>query len=331
MFGLSSKRIQKFKIMRFFPVPLLVVFTSVLLNLFAKWNFPSYKITLDHMVILPKITSLDKLIENLHFPDWSVLMHQNVWLLAFTIAAVASIETLLNLDAVDKLDPERTISPPNKELFAQGVGNMVCGLIGGIPITSVIVRSSANVNAGAHSKVSAVVHGLLLLGCVLLIPNVLSMIPLASLAAILLYTGYKLTHLGIIKSIYKAGMSQFLPFAATVFVMLTTDILKGIAAGMIVSVFYILKFNLKTPYKIATTMIHGRSHTLITLSEDVTFLNKARFHEELFNIIPNSILIIDARNNKTIDLDVVEMVDDFAKKSASKNIELELINFTART
>jgi len=327
MFFLSSKKIQKIKWMQYFPIPLLVVVMAISLNLFSKHNYPLLEVRLDHMVLLPQIHSFSDLVENLHFPDFSMVLDRGVLLLALTIAVVASIETLLNLDAVDKLDPDKNISPPNRELCAQGVGNMICGLIGGIPITSVIVRSSANVNAGAHSKKSSIVHGLLLLFSVLLIPGILSMIPLAALAAILIYTGYKLTHIGLIKSVYKAGMSQFLPFITTVSVMLMTDILKGIAAGMVVSVFYILKFNLKTPYKVASTTIHGRYHTLITLSEDVTFLNKARFYEELLKVKDDSTLIIDGTNNKTIDLDIVEMVSDYSKKIKDKNIELDLINF----
>ncbi len=327
MFILSSRRVQRYKVMQLVPVPLVVVLTAIGINFLVRHSYPLLEVRVDHLLILPRFTTWTEFVSVFHFPDFSVLFQHDVLVLAFTIAVVASFETLLNLNAVDKLDPEKNISPPNRELLAQGIGNMICGLVGGIPVTSVIVGSSANIRAGARSKLSNIIYGILLFAGVLLIPSILSMIPLAALAAILIYIGYKLTQISMLKSVYKAGMSQFLPFLATVLVMLMTDILTGIAAGMMVSIFYILKFNLKTPYKVASTMIHGRLHTLITLSEDVTFLNKSRFYEELLNVQDYSTLIIDGTNNKTIDLDIVEMVDDYKKKIKDKNIELELINF----
>ena len=232
----------------------------------------------------------------------------------------------MSLDASDKLKKVLKPSSPNRELIAQGLGNLACSAVGGIPVTSVIVRSSANIAAGASNKLSGYVHGFLLLVSVLVFPDVLTRIPNASLAVILLFTGYKLTKLSLIKSMFSLGINQYLPFLTTIIVMLLTDMLKGIVCGLIVAIYFILRDLMRIPIKVSNTVIEGKTHTLITFPETVSFINKGVLLKMLDTIPANSYLILDGKNIKSIDYDVLETIHLFMDAAAEKNIEIDAIN-----
>jgi MFS superfamily sulfate permease-like transporter len=254
----------------------------------------------------------------------SGLMNPEVWMVGFTIAIIASLETLLSLEAADKIDPYKRISPPNRELIAQGIGNLTNGLIGGIPVTAVIVRSSANVSSGAKSKMSAIFHGFLLLLSVLLIPGLLNLIPLASLAAILLLVGYKLAKISLFKSMYRLGWDQFLPFIVTILGIIVFDLLKGIGLGMIVGVIYILMRNFKNSHFLRDREDDGLVH--IVLAEEVSFLNKGALINSLNSIPDHKKVLIDGSNSKVIDYDVLEVIENFKTNAKERDIEVETIN-----
>ncbi len=319
---------QKFykndKILSLIPAPLLVVIFGVLLNIsFSNYEF--LKIDEQHLVSIPSIKSFADLKSNIIFPNFEELLTKNFWVVAFTLAIVASIETLLSIEAVDKLDPDKNQSNSNKELIAQGIGNISCGLIGGLPVTSVIVRSSANINSGAKSKASAVIHSVLLLVCVLILPNVLNLIPNACLAAILIITGYKLTNVSLIKTTFKSGVEQFLPFIVTITVMLLTDILKGVGAGLLIAVIFIIKDNIKASFDSTSQFIDGKMYYIVKLPQHLTFFNKG-FLIKFFNSVQeNSMISIDYSINKKINSDAKDVIDDFIQTSNKKNIEVQLI------
>jgi len=243
------------------------------------------------------------------------------------LAIVASIETLLCVEATDKLDNLKRITPTNRELKAQGFGNLVSGLIGGLPITQVIVRSSANISFGAKSKNSTIFHGILLLICAITIPNILNMIPYASLACILLVVGYKLANPKIFIKVFKLGYEQFIPFLITIIGMLVFDLLKGVLLGMLVSIIFILINNFKNSYENIVDNKHKNSH-IITLAEEVSFLNKGAILQLLKSIPENSDVIIDGSKSKIIDFDVYEILRDFQVNAKSKNIHLTLKGIT---
>jgi carbonic anhydrase len=312
------------KKLRFFPASLAVVLLGVGLNyLFGIFN-PSLSIQPNHLVKLPPV-ALDKLSDVLHFPILSAFLNPKVWMTGFTIAIVASIETLLNLEAIDNLDMQKRQSPPNRELVAQGIGNIAAGLIGGIPVTSVVVRGSVNVYSGAKSKASTIMHGVLLLLSILVLTPVLNAIPLASLAAILLVTGYKLTKLSLFKEMYDKGWNQFIPFVVTVTAIVFTDLLIGILIGMAVSVFFILRSNYKNPFTLEHQK-HVNETIRIDLSNQVSFLNKASIKDTLWSIPEGSKVIIDASSSEYIDHDIQELIMDFKNVAApEKKITLNVI------
>jgi MFS superfamily sulfate permease-like transporter len=231
---------------------------------------------------------------------------------------------LLSVEAVDKLDPQKRTSDPNRELRAQGLGNLAASLLGGLPMTAVIVRSSANVNAGARSKASAMVHSALLLVAVLLIPSILNLIPLAALAAILIFTGYKLASPAMIKGMFKAGWNQFIPFAVTIVAILLTDLLKGIGVGMVVGIFYILRANYRSAYSLQRETQSGVDRIRIVLSEHVSFLNKASILLTLRRLPQGSVVEIDGSKSHVIDYDVLEIIHDFAQSAPERSIQVEL-------
>lgn len=315
------KRISLFK---FVPGALIVVVIGVVVNEIFKSSFPDLVMSGENLVSLPVAQSLSDIKTFLIFPDFSsALTNPNVYAIAFTIALVASLESLLSVEATDKLDPEKNATPTNKELKAQGIGNFVSGMLGGLPVTQVIVRSSANINAGGKSKLSTILHGILLLLCVLLIPNILNLIPYASLAAILMMVGYKLSSASLYKKMYKLGWDQFLPFIATIIGVLLTDLLKGIAIGLVFAIFFILRKNYRNNYKIEEETENGKPLVRIQLSEEVTFLNKGSILESLYKIPSNSHLIIDGSNSKSIDYDVLEVIQEFRTHTAAeRNIKV---------
>lgn len=304
--------------------PLVVVIVGILLNLFFQ-NDATYTLRSDQLVTLPVAESLNGFIQLFTLPDFSSLMNSQVYVIALTIAVVASLETLLSVEATDKLDPQKRITPTNRELRAQGIGNVISGLIGGLPITQVIVRSSANVQSGAKSKASAFFHGLLLLVSAMLIPWVLNLIPLSSLAAILFMVGYKLAKPSLFKEMYHKGKSQYIPFLVTIFGIVFTDLLKGIALGMAVGIIQILWNNFKIPYHFDPGSYQEGKPIRIHLAEEVTFLNKASILQTLNGLPDDSHVIIDASDNKFIHLDVVEIIEDFTLNAKTRDIEVEIV------
>jgi carbonic anhydrase len=314
--------------LKLLPGGLVAVIIAVVLNeLFTK-SGNSLAITGDHLVNVPVANSFNDFLGFFTFPDFSQLGNMQVYVVALTIAAVASIETLLCVEAVDKLDPEKRSTSPNRELVAQGVGNMASGLIGGIPITSVIVRSSANVNAQAKSKMSTIIHGLLLLVCISLIPSILNKIPLAALAAILLMTGYKLCNPALFKKMFGYGKYQWVPFVITVVAIVFTDLLTGVGIGLGVSTLALLYGNYKNSY-----FFHKEKHKegeaiLIHLAEEVSFLNKASIKLTFEHLPENATVIIDAYDSQYIDHDVLELIRDFKEVQAPlKNITCKTVGF----
>jgi carbonic anhydrase len=311
------------KKLKFFPASLFVVVLGVVLNLIFKNLAPSLYINEEHLVNIPKFDGINSLIT---LPNFSSISNYHVWLTAFTIAIIASLETLLNLEAVEVIDPHKRQASPNRELVAQGIGNIFSGLIGGIPITSVIVRSSVNINAGAETKMSAILHGFFLLVSVLVLSPILNLIPLASLAAILILTGYKLAKVSIFKDLYQKGLNQFIPFVATIVAIVFTDLLLGVLLGLAVSIFYLLKSNYKNPFLFEKEKTILGETIRIELPNQVSFFNKASVKDTLWNIPEGSKVIIDARYCNYIDNDVLEILDDFKNTiSIDKKIKLNIM------
>ena len=272
------------------------------------------------------ITSINGFFDNFRLPNFEALANPNVYLTAMMIAVVASLETLLCVEASDKQDDLKRITPTNRELKAQGVGNIIAGFIGGLPITQVIVRSSANKQSGGKTKASTILHGVLLLVSIVAIPGLLNKIPLGVLAAILFVVGYKLAKPVLFKKMYKQGAGQFIPFIVTVVGIIMTDLLIGIALGLIVAIFIILRNNFKVPYKTLSETSDEESHLRIILSEDVSFLNKASIQKSLSEIPDRTHVIIDASANRFIHHDVIEIIEDFQISAASRKIEVEVLD-----
>lgn len=310
------------------PAPLVAVLLGVGLNqLFLAMGSP-LGLEQSHLVTLPVADSFGDFLGQFTIPDFSQLANGNVWTVAATIAIVASIETLLNLEATDKLDPLKRYSPPNRELKAQGIGNMISGLIGGIPITSVIVRSSANINAGGRTKLAAISHGMLLLVCAALIPGLLNMIPLATLAAVLLVTGYKLCKPTVFKQMFAKGKYQWVPFMVTVAVIVFTDLLIGVGVGLATSVLFIMWGNMKSPYFFHREKYRTGDLIKLELSQEVSFLNKANILLTLDRLPENSTIEIDAAKTVYIDQDVLDIIREFSQiKAPQKNIKVVLRGF----
>lgn len=304
-----------------------VVIATVVGELFRITGSP-LALTGGQLVSIPEMNGIKDFMAAMTFPDFSQIVKQDVIVASFTIAAVASIETLLNVEAVDKLDPLKRTTPPNRELKAQGVGNILSGLIGGLPITSVIVRSAANVNAKARSKTSAIFHGILLLVCTLAIPGLLNKIPLAALAAILILTGYKLAKISVFREMFSKGKYQWVPFMVTVVAIVFTDLLTGIIIGLTASVFAILRGNMKMSYYFHSEKHHDGEVIRIELAQEVSFLNKASIKNTLNHLPENSVVWIDASQSSYIDYDVLELIREFRDfRVPEKNIELHLTGF----
>lgn len=303
------------------PGPLVAVLFGILTNsiLYAK-TFPKLFLSGKHVVSLPKINSATDLLNELTLPDFSQFTNPDIYMVAVTIAIIASLETLLSLDAVDKLDPYKRIAPASQELRAQGIGNMVSGLIGGLPVTAVIVRSTANIGSGGKTKVSAIFHGLLILISVTLFPTVLNLIPLAALAAILLMVGYKLAKPTLFKSVFQQGWNQFIPFIVTILAILFTDLLIGITVGIVIGVFFVIKANLHKAIKVD----QENNKYIIRLQKDVSFLNKAELRMTLRTIPKGSHVIFDETDSIFIDHDIVETIDDFCVTAKNDNITVEI-------
>lgn len=316
---------KKVKIFQWIQGPLMAVVAGILLNLGFQAFAPQLAVDARHLVQLPVAEDFAGFLGLFTLPDFSQITNSAVYTTAFTIAIVASLETLLCVEATDKLDPYQRVTPASRELKAQGIGNMISGFLGGLPVTQVIVRSSANIQSGGRTKASAVLHGFLLFFAVLLIPAVLNLIPLASLAAILIVVGYKLAKPSLFKSMYRLGKYQFIPFIVTIVGILMTDLLIGIGLGMGVAVFFILLNNLRNPYFFTEEAHDEKGDTLIIhLSEDVSFLNRASIMKTLDAIPPHTKVIIDASKSVNIDYDVYEIIREFESKSQLNNIDLTI-------
>lgn len=317
---------KKGKIFQIIQGPLVAVIVGIIFFNLTQ-NNASLNISASHLVSVPVPDSFDSFLGQFSLPNFDGITNVDVWIVAFTIALVASLETLLCVEATDKLDPEKNVTPTNKELFAQGVGNIVSGMIGGLPITQVIVRSSANIQSGGKSKMSAIIHGFLLLISVILIPNLLNMIPLSVLAAILLIVGYKLAKPALFKKMYDLGWKQFLPFIITVLGIVFTDLLKGIALGLAVGIVIILIKSYQNSHFLHKEEVsNGGNKMKMTLAEEVTFINKGAILKELENLPENSYLELDVRKTRFLDFDIIEILEDFAIKAKARNITIKLIS-----
>jgi len=319
------KKIRLFQIVQ---GPLVVVGLGILLNTVFQ-AMPDFALNAEQVVAIPVPESISGFFGQFVFPDFTQITNPAVWITGITIAVVASLETLLCLEATDKLDPYKRVTPANQELKAQGVGNIISGLIGGLPITQVIVRSSTNIQSGGRTKMSAIFHGVILLVCAMAIPFVLNMIPLASLAAILFLVGYKLAKPALFKQMWALGKTHFVPFIVTILAIVFTDLLTGIMIGMAVAIFYILYNNYKKPFLFESGKDIKDGAIRLALAEDVTFINKASIQRTLAQIPDGSRVIIDASKSINIDQDVIEIIEEFKTNAEFRDIDLELIEFNS--
>ncbi|WP_151814842.1 bifunctional SulP family inorganic anion transporter/carbonic anhydrase [Acinetobacter soli] len=308
------------------PSALIAVLVAAVLNYVLTYLQSPWAIQTENLIQLPNLLNATE--SAFIFPDWSALTNPLIYTGAITLAVVASLETLLNLEAADKLDPHKRASPPNRELWAQGTGNIISGLIGGMPITSVIVRSSVNANTGARSKCSTIIHGILLLLAVLFFVPLMNMIPLSALAAILILTGFKLTHPSLFKKLYQQGWTQFIPFMITLVAILLTDLLVGILIGLASSIVFILYGNLHKGVRVYREKhLHGVI-TRIELPSQVTFLNRASLISALERVHKHEKLVIDATQSDSIDPDIYQVIQEYQNETAIKRqIDLKLIGF----
>lgn len=320
----ETKLFKRFSLVQLIPGPLVAVLWGVTYNSFALQLIPEWVISPKHLVSLPALGSVENFINQVRMPDFSYLANLKTYSIAVTLAIIASLETLLSIEAVDKLDPHKRIAPTNRELKAQGLGNIISGLIGGIPITAVIVRSSANINAGGQTRLSCFFHGVLLLVSVIFFAEFLNQIPLACLAAILLQIGYKLAKPRLFREFYHKGWNQFLPFVITILAILLTDLLQGITIGMAVGLFFVLRAN----FHAAMTLTEHNAHYLLRLHKDVSFLNKALLRKHLSSIPDGSELRIDGNKALFIDQDILETIADFLLAAPDRNIQVEIQGFS---
>ncbi len=321
--GLSAK-------FRALPAPLLVVVAGVLVNLLFARFANHFSLRSTQLVSVP-----DNLFSNITFPDFSKLFSTSrIWKDGLVIGLLATLETLLCVEAIDKLDKHNRITPVNRELLAQGIGNMACGLVGAIPITAVVVRGAANVDAGGRSRLSAFTHGLFLLLAVLFVPFLLNRIPYASLAAILIVTGFNLTKPKLYRNMWSLGWKQFLPFLITILVILISDLLIGVCIGLMISIYFIVLNNFRAEYKISRRLVHTTEEYYIKLNTNVTFLNKVNLRKSLDKIPAYSVLIIDGSDCNFIDYDILEVISEYDSKAHDRHIEVHLkgiqkVNVTA--
>lgn len=312
------KKINIFKIIQ---GPLVVVLTGIGLGAFFASN-KELALGDGTFVDIPVLNSFSEINTLFTLPDFSQFGNTQVYVVAVTIAIVASLETLLCVEATDKLDPHKRVTPTNRELIAQGTGNMVSGLIGGLPITQVIVRSSANIQSGGQTKMAAILHGVLLLACALLIPSYLNMVPLASLAAILFVVGYKLAKPSLFADMFSKGLQMFIPFVVTIVGIVLTDLLIGIGLGMVVAIVMSKWSNFSKPF----TTEENAGNVKISLSENVTFANKAGIQKALNGVSPNSTIIVDGSASKNVHPDVIEIIHNFRSNAVDKGLKVEVVD-----
>jgi MFS superfamily sulfate permease-like transporter len=302
------------------PGPLIVVVFGVMANLLFQRYSPWLTITQEHLVSLPVPASAQDFLGQFKFLSFREIMNPDVWTTAITLGLVASVETLLSIEAVDRLDPFKRVSPTNRELMAQGAGNMLCGLIGGMPVTSVIVRSSANVSSGARTQASTIIHGLMLLVCAAFFASIMNLIPLSALAAILLTTGYKLTKPALFTKEYTKGWAHIIPFVVTILAILRTDLLIGVLIGLIVGAVFIVFEN----YRSSVLYASDGNNYLVKIKKDLSFLHKSEIKQVLNNIPDNSVVIIDLSKVNFVDLDNIETIRDFMENAAYRGVKVEI-------
>ena len=314
---------------KFFQViqgPLVAVVVGVIFYALTKSN-DALSISASHLVSVPIPEDVGSFLNQFSFPNFKAITNTEVWIVAFTIALVASLETLLCVEATDKLDPHKNVTPTNRELLAQGTGNVISGLVGGLPITQVIVRSSANIQSGGRTKLSAIIHGFLLLISVIIIPRLLNMIPLSVLAAILLIVGYKLAKPALFKKMYDLGWKQWIPFTVTVFGIVFTDLLVGIFSGLTVGIVVILiKSYQNSHFLHIEDKSNGKHKIKMTFAEEVTFFNKGAILKELDSLPRDTYLELDVRKTRYLDNDIIEILEDFAYKAKERNIDINLVS-----
>ena len=320
---------KKHRIFQLIQGPIVVVVLGIVMNNLYQSGVLNFSLAADQIVSLPVAQNLSMFFSQFTLPDFSAIANPKVWEVAIVLAIVASLETLLCVEATDKMDPYKRVTPTNRELKAQGLGNVFSGLIGGLPITQVIVRSTANISFGGKTKVSTILHGVFLLLSALLIAGVLNQIPLASLAAILIIVGYKLAKPSLFKQMYTLGWEQFIPFTATVVGILATDLLKGITIGIMFGIFYTLRHSYRNSHHMKDVITTEDGHEVhhLVLAEEVSFFNKASVLSALEAIPPNSKVIVDCTKSKAIAYDVVELIQNYKSSAKTKNIKVETINF----
>lgn len=317
---------KKGKIFQIIQGPLVAVTAGIIFYVITKGN-DTLAIAANHLVQVPVPDSFDSFIGQFRFPNFSAITNPEVWIVGFTIALVASLETLLCVEATDKIDPEKRVTPTNRELLAQGTGNIISGMIGGLPITQVIVRSSANIQSGGKTKASAIIHGFFLLISVIIIPTVLNMIPLSVLASVLFIVGYKLAKPATFKAMYKAGWKQFVPFIITIVGIVFTDLLIGIGLGLAVGIVIVLMKSYQNSHFLhIEDKSNGKHKINMTLAEEVTFFNKGAILKELDSLPRDTYLEIDVRKTRYLDNDIIEILDDFAFKAKERNIDIKIIS-----
>ena len=317
---------KKGKFFQLVQGPLVAVVVGIIYYVLTASN-SKFGISADHLVSVPVPDDFDSFLGQFSFPNFDAITNPAIWVTAFTIALVASLETLLCVEATDKLDPHKNVTPINRELLAQGAGNIVSGMIGGLPITQVIVRSSANIQSGGRTKMSAIIHGFLLLISVVLIPTLLNKIPLSVLAAVLFIVGWKLAKPALFKKMYDLGWKQFVPFMVTILGIVFIDLLYGIALGLAVGIAVILIKSFQNSHFLH--MERGDTDDgkmKMTLAEEVTFFNKGAILKELNNLPENSYLELDVRKTRYLDNDIIEILEDFAFKAKERNIDIKLIS-----
>ncbi len=324
---------KKHKVFQLIQGPIVVVILGIVMNSLFQSGTLNFSLAEDQVVRLPVANNLTDFFSFFTFPDFSAITNLKVWEVAVVLAIVASLETLLCVEATDKMDPQKRVTPTNRELKAQGLGNIVSGFIGGLPVTQVIVRSSANISFGGKTKMSTILHGIFLLISAITIAGMLNMIPLASLAAILIMVGYKLAKPALFKQMYKLGWEQFVPFIVTIVAILLTDLLKGITAGLIVGGFYALLHSYRNSHhmKEIISTVDGIKTYHLVLAEEVSFFNKANVIKELDKIPANSKVIIDFSKSKSVAYDVLELIKDYEINAKTKNISVEKIKFIEPT
>lgn len=317
---------KKAKIFQLIQGPLVAVIAGIIFFVFTQSN-ESLGFRATQLVSVPVPEDIDSFFGQFTFPNFGVLGNPDIWIIAFTIALVASLETLLCVEATDKLDPEKNVTPTNRELLAQGTGNIISGMIGGLPITQVIVRSSANIQSGGRSKMSAIVHGFFLLISVMLIPTLLNKIPLAVLAAVLFIVGYKLAKPALFKKMFQLGWKQWIPFVTTVGGIVFIDLLKGLALGLAVGIVVILIKSFQNSHFLhIEDMSNGIHKIKMTLAEEVTFFNKGAILKELDSLPRNTHLELDVRKTRYLDNDIIEILEDFSFKARERSIDIKLIS-----